>query len=339
MLCVSLGEPTAGRAGSRARGGAGAVRGETMADIRVRAAEVVEPARSSVAETEDRDSTGVCRNCGAPAAHDFCSACGQSTDIRIPTLFGVISDVLDGFFNLDSRIWRTLAPLVVSPGRLTLEYFAGRRARYVPPFRLYLVLSLVYFVVASFTGEDSDPGLSFTPDADEPPAVVQQCGWVGNIVPGAGGLLDRSVSACENAFQDGGRTLLREFSDRIPLMIFVMIPLFAVGLKLLYLFTGRKLVEHLFFLFHVHAFVFVIATVGAVVTGVNRAIAPGSGIPVLLMLPLWLYVPYYGFRALRNVYGQGRLLTSIKYSMLVLGYFVLMGLTFLAGLIYTAYTL
>jgi len=290
-------------------------------------------------DDDDPEAAGTCHNCGEPARTRFCASCGQSTDVRIPTLLGVVGEFLDGFFNLDSRIWRTLIPLALRPGFLTREYFAGRRARYVPPFRLYLVLSLVYFIVASFIGGDSAPGQVFSVDAEGQPTAEEWCGWVRNVAPDGGVLLEASMRACQNALADGGRAFVREFSDRIPLMIFVMIPLFAAGLKFLYLFTRHKFVEHLFFLFHVHAFVFVVATLGTVATGVNRAISADSGMPVLLMLPAWLYVPYYGYRALRRVYGQGRLMTLVKYVMLFIGYFVLLGLTFLGGLLYTAFTL
>ena len=46
----------------------------------------------------------------------------------------------------DSRLWRTLAALLFKPGHLTREFLAGRRARYLPPVRLYLVLSVLFFL-------------------------------------------------------------------------------------------------------------------------------------------------------------------------------------------------
>lgn len=59
-------------------------------------------------------------------------------------------DVLHELTNLDSRVWRTLVTLFLVPGKLTNEFTAGRRTMYLPPFRLYLVLSLVFFLLPSF---------------------------------------------------------------------------------------------------------------------------------------------------------------------------------------------
>ena len=53
--------------------------------------------------------------------------------------------------HVDGRFWSTLWLLLVRPGQLTLEYFAERRARFVPPVRLYLVISIVFFGLASLT--------------------------------------------------------------------------------------------------------------------------------------------------------------------------------------------
>ena len=63
----------------------------------------------------------------------------------IRQLASVLSDVLDTVFNIDSRVFRSLFPLYFRPGYLTLEYFAGRRVRYVTPFRLFFFLCLVAF--------------------------------------------------------------------------------------------------------------------------------------------------------------------------------------------------
>ena len=60
-------------------------------------------------------------------------------------------DVLHDLVHLDSRVWRTLVALLFRPGRLTNEFITGRRTFYLPPFRLYLVLSLVYFLLPSFS--------------------------------------------------------------------------------------------------------------------------------------------------------------------------------------------
>jgi hypothetical protein len=86
-----------------------------------------------------------CPNCGAPAHGPYCYACGQSEKGMIRHLSEVLVDLADIVFNVDSRVFRSLGDLYFRPGYLTTEYFAGRRARYVTPFRLFFFLSIIAF--------------------------------------------------------------------------------------------------------------------------------------------------------------------------------------------------
>ena len=91
-----------------------------------------------------------CLNCGAVRVGQYCGQCGQRSANRLISLWELVRDAFGDLFELDSRLWRTLLPLLGRPGRLTREYLEGRRARYMPPFRMYLVLSLLFFVIAFF---------------------------------------------------------------------------------------------------------------------------------------------------------------------------------------------
>lgn len=91
-----------------------------------------------------------CLNCGMHLRGQYCGNCGQRSRSRLISLWELISDAFGDLFELDSRLWKTIVPLVTRPGRLTHDYLQGRRARYMPPFRMYLVMSLVFFVVAFF---------------------------------------------------------------------------------------------------------------------------------------------------------------------------------------------
>lgn len=89
----------------------------------------------------------VCANCGAPLYGEYCYACGQPVKGLVRHLSGVLGDVFDTVLNIDSRVIRTLPALYLKPGFLTREYFAGRRVRYVTPFRLMFFLALLAFFV------------------------------------------------------------------------------------------------------------------------------------------------------------------------------------------------
>ncbi|RPI15550.1 MAG: DUF4286 family protein [Lysobacterales bacterium] len=114
-------------------------------------------------------STENCLNCGEVLRGQHCSHCGQHAQVRVLSMWGLVKDVVGDLLNADSRVWRTLWPLGFRPGLLTQDYLRGRRARYTPPFRMYLVLSVVFFVLASL----EDPGRALEFNVDENAANIQ----------------------------------------------------------------------------------------------------------------------------------------------------------------------
>jgi hypothetical protein len=120
-----------------------------------------------------------CLNCGTRLTGQYCGQCGQRATSRFISIFELLRDAFGDLFELDSRLWRTLAPLLVRPGLLTRDYLEGRRARYMPPFRMYLVLSLLFFVVAFFDPRDElaifyEPVPETTAEIQTPPGMSQE---------------------------------------------------------------------------------------------------------------------------------------------------------------------
>ncbi|MEM8815614.1 MAG: DUF3667 domain-containing protein [Pseudomonadota bacterium] len=123
----------------------------------------------------ERESPPACLNCGAVLRGQYCGNCGQRARGRLISLWELVRDAFGDLFELDSRIWQTLIPLLVRPGRLTHDYLAGRRARYMPPFRMYLVMSLIFFVVAFFNPRE-ELALLYAPDDVEDEAEPASLG-------------------------------------------------------------------------------------------------------------------------------------------------------------------
>ncbi len=92
----------------------------------------------------------VCLNCGTRLRGQYCGICGQRSRSRLISIWQLLREAFGDLFELDSRLWRTVVPLLIRPGKLTRDYLEGRRARYMPPFRSYLVLSVIFFLVAFF---------------------------------------------------------------------------------------------------------------------------------------------------------------------------------------------
>jgi hypothetical protein len=346
--------------------------------------------------------------------------------VRVLSLGTLVRDLLGDLTNFDARIWRTLRPLAFSPGTLTVEFLRGRRTHYSPPFRMYLILSVAFFLLTSvsandpgdaFTfdvandgsgganvtlrqGSDAEPAATDAPTAKPPatgPATAPEldaerqrlleqivqllpekdrararrelakdigsmsaedikpiqriaddpCGpenlKIGFDKNGQA-LEAKARAACRKIAADG-KGFGRAVYENVPKMMFIFLPLIALVMFVLYLGSGRYYVEHLLFFVHYHSFFF-LAGIGILLldnlatwfvgTRAESAFNVGESI---MGFGLLVYIPYYLYRAMRRVYGQGRGVTLVKYTLLGVGYLFFMTLTIVGLVAYTALTL
>lgn len=88
-----------------------------------------------------------CLNCGHQVESHYCSQCGQpNLELKEP-FFDFITHSIGHYFHFDAKFWKTLLPLLTKPGQVTLDYLAGKRARYIHPVSLYIFVSIVYFLI------------------------------------------------------------------------------------------------------------------------------------------------------------------------------------------------
>jgi hypothetical protein len=312
-----------------------------------------------------------CPNCNELLWGQYCASCGQRARVRMITFWELLKDAGDLLASLDSRIWRTLGLLMFRPGRLTLDYLQGKRARFVPPMRLFIATTLVFFFIATLNarfdfGPDSDlvigagDGWSETveqeaaePDPADPasPQPKVQVGgmnfdnacnvdytgvpeWLARLLPA-----ERAMEICERITLDRGRSFLRAVLANIPAMMFFFLPLMGLVMKLAYPLSGKYYAEHLLFLVHYHSFFFLL---NIFVIGMRwgvEAVSPGFGPLGAMTAAAYFYIPVYLFRAMQRVYGQGFLATSFKYALISFAYLSALVVTFLGVLLYTAFTL
>lgn len=103
-----------------------------------------------------------CENCGAALAGEFCSQCGQHAIDYRRSIFRVVLDAADSFLNWDTKFLHSMNQLLLRPWQLTNDFNAGRRARYVHPLRLYLIASIVFFLVAKAIDWESQGPIQLT---------------------------------------------------------------------------------------------------------------------------------------------------------------------------------
>ena len=271
----------------------------------------------------------VCLNCGATILGRYCSACGQRRDPHVHTVGHFLQEATEDLTHADSRVWQTLFALLFKPGYLTREFFAGRRSRYLPPVRLYLVVSILLFAVTTALPDDSGAfGDSLKVEVGGKPATPEfperNC-HTDFDMPGFGWLNARLAAACVKMAHGGKQQMGEAFVHNIPRMMFLFLPLIALCMKAIYWRPSRYYVEHLLFFIHNHAFVFLVAIL--YVLGKRMPAPVGSSIGFVA----WLYVLWYCYKSMRVYYAQGHFLTACKLSVMSLVYLflgsIMVGLT------------
>lgn len=233
----------------------------------------------------------LCKNCGRKLESDyrFCPKCGQENKERVVQFKQFILDFLGDYFTYDSLILRSLKPLIFKPGFLTIEFIEGRRVRYIPPLRMFIFISILFFLVL---------------------------GPIEQTVE-----IEKSEEA---AFLDSF------FNVWFPRLFFVLLPLFALFLYLLFRKPGRYYLTHFIFSVHFHAFIFLLMTVMVILIDhifpTSVFLSQWSLMLTVGLLQIYLVI------ALRRVYHQSwfatfgkTLLLNLMYSISVMIIFSVVG--------------
>jgi hypothetical protein len=295
-------------------------------------------------------SASECANCSTPVDAEFCGHCGQENKVYLRGFHKVLADF--------GSLW----PLFVRPGLLTKEYLAGRRVRFIPPVRMYLFTSLFFFGMAAFwvssgaldlpeeaereiatemaeeraaeaakeradagakpvQGTIGGPGFGVRVNGDDSDVQFTdaESGWLKDAEDRAKHNIDKFRED-----KDFRRLLIERGVGNLPLMMFLLLPFYALILKLLYLRSGRYYVEHIIYALHIHSFLFL--TLGSVLAWYlsapwfgYRAAPPGA-----LATAFWSWITLYAWFAMKRMYGQGWWMTTTKYFLLGISYFVLL---------------
>src|SRR5579859_3907464 len=108
---------------------------------------------ASDSEKSAAESHWTCVTCGQDAQGNFCAHCGEKRRADHDfSLRHVLAEAAEAFFHVDSKIFLTLKTLVAKPGKLTSEFFLGRRKPYMSPLQTFFVCNLLFFVLQPLTG-------------------------------------------------------------------------------------------------------------------------------------------------------------------------------------------
>lgn len=315
----------------------------------------------------------VCTNCETNFSGKFCPNCGQAVKEYDKPFSFVFYNFLGDFFAFDSRFFRTFVALLFKPGFLSKEYIKGRRVRYAPPFRIFVFVSFVLFLLLqNYTNRglttvldsdinDANFGLDSVSliavdsimdeakqefDSSEVAAADSFLNKYGvgldttsgdtsihfngslasfrdtrdlrQVLNKFAGVLETKLEKEEDPKE---RTKMREhirlcrspeqgmakILEYISWAFFLLLPIFALILKLVYIRRKHNYMRHLVFSIHIHAFIFMV-----MILIVGMYMTFSGNIEILTSIVI-LAIPVYFVIAMKKFYGQGMGKTIVKF--------------------------
>jgi hypothetical protein len=259
-----------------------------------------------------------CSNCDAVLDGPYCSRCGQKA-LNLHLLFRqFILEAIDDALSLDSRLVRTLRPLLFRPGVVTRDYLLGRRVTHVPPLRAYLISALIFFGLFSIFPSRAQIEV-FTTGETRPVGQGSRMTFeFPSHVPIGDARYQQLVARAKANPDDFARAT----GAAVPRVFFLFLPIFAALLKLFY--RRQYYLDHLVFSLYYHAFVFLVFSAMFLMSRTAGWFPGFVRATIGLGLLAWLlaYLPI----ALRRVYGDSNRNTFLKLVGLGVSYLLLFGM-------------
>lgn len=249
------------------------------------------PQLSRFARSTVHQDNEACRNCGTVFCGNYCPECGQEALTGAPTTMGFIYEFLTRNILERGKLPKTLWQLLRYPGNLTVDFLEGRRQRSIRPVRLYFGLSVLYFLLLSFTtnfGSDfaknfdnkENPASQSEPNKAAPEinkhsqeavrsprfriepkmeTSANDLDFLDHIFPKnvAEELKKRINRYAKLPQHEAAQALISGMMQQIPKAMFFLLPVFAFILKCLFITRRIPYGAHLLFAFHYHAMLFV----------------------------------------------------------------------------------
>lgn len=293
-----------------------------------------------------------CLNCNTPLQGPFCSQCGQKDLPRRQNLVDLTVNFISSFFSFESKLFTTINRLLLKPGTMAKMYNHGKRERFYHPARMYVFLSFLFF---AFTGlladHDEDPNgasapvvleeqvdsLGIQPLVDQADAEKDSLGLNLPLEEGDGPIARFFQNRLQSLKdKDMTREELLElfntsFSNNIPKMVFLLLPLFALLLKLVYIRRDFYYAEHLVFTVFYYCFFFF---AGILILFLDEI----SWLSWMVNIINW-YIFIYLLLAMKTFYGQTWKKTFLKFAVVLVGFVILLVVALVGNAIGTLATL
>ncbi|MFP4089127.1 MAG: DUF3667 domain-containing protein [Cyclobacteriaceae bacterium] len=304
-----------------------------------------------------RRKTEACANCGLglDQIYNYCPRCGQENNNRIVSFGELVRDFFLNYFSFDTKFVRSIRPFLLQPGKLTLLFIEGKRASYVNPLRLYIIVSVIFFFVSTLWIKESARVVSDSSNKEvsvemsealdkeksentrlfgsgiitfkeilEDESLTDQQAMdslkqIGNLEWDSTSFIGPLVfSQMRKVARQDLEIFLAYVMQNMPVMMFLLLPVYALLLKLLYIRSRILYVKHLIHGVHLHAFTFILLTILLLIP---LLFAPNVGFGNWIQLIILALLLIYIYASILRVYGQGWLKTLLKFSILGFFYF------------------
>ena len=263
-----------------------------------------------------------CENCGAELSGPFCSHCGQAARSRRGSFARMIAEASEDVLRFDSKFYHSLLHLLIKPGHLSKQFLDGKRVSILPPVRMYLVISLLFFFVFDIPAPDvrnSNVYIGNELIGKETPVQGQSNFHLisfdaSNTDSAAQTWLENFISEKIEPVKGLDPQLLldrifKKLEDIVPNFLILFLPLFALILKLLYLFKRVLYFDHLIFALHFQSWLMITVLIIYGLAQFN-----------LWMSSLSIFVPIYLAKAQKEVFQQTYWLIIPKTFFIILIY-------------------
>jgi hypothetical protein len=260
-----------------------------------------------------------CDNCGRERIGAFCHHCGApkvgGNDLSIRRFAGEAAEELTSLEH--SKLFGTLAALLFRPGRLTADYFSGRRIRYLKPLTLVLAVLALHLFAYSVSRTVSMFDIGRSAAMSEKFARARNLPTDG--LPSA--RIDRKAVEEGTSRASVEKEINESWARNVSLSQLPLIILFALVLQLALLGTRRYFSEHLVFSMHFIAFQVLLQILfwpvyfmfGVTISKVTAAI------PAIMFIVDIAYL----FLAVRLFYGLSAGKALLRATLAFAGYFAI----------------
>lgn len=276
-----------------------------------------------------------CLNCGAELAGEFCASCGQRRVAREGdlTLREFLEDTTQELAHWEGKVPQSLKTLLFKPGKLTLDFLAGRRARWLPPLRLYLICSVAYFLSSELS-----EGITHRADRELAAMMITNADGSKSVTPEARAEIAQGLPGRLFGYERMEHALINEsqFQRTIDTVyskaMFVLLPLFALLTNLAWRRKIPSYPAHLYFALHLFAAWYG----GLAITTLATLFATSTTLLAISGVVALVYGAIYGLLALKRVFGDSWPRTIAKAAAVAIVY---MAGLFGASLVVMAITL